>query len=178
MFYGKRVLRNFTKFTGKHLCQSLRPATLLNKRLLHSCFTVNFAKFLRTPFLQNTSRRLLLNLSLRWWIFRSSCSQMFFKIRVLKKSLLNCVPCVLKTCSYANVPCVLTCSRANMSCVPTCLRANTPCVLTCSRANMPCVLMYSCVLRAYVLTCSRVNVPCELTCSCVNVPSSITLIYI
>ena len=44
------VLRNFTKFTGKHLCQSLR-------RL----FAVNFVKFQKTPFLQNTSRRLLLN---------------------------------------------------------------------------------------------------------------------
>ena len=59
------VLRNFTKFTGKHLCQSLffnkvadlrpRPSTLLNKRLWHRCFPVNFVKFLRTPFLQNTS---------------------------------------------------------------------------------------------------------------------------
>ena len=58
----KGVLRNFTKFTGKHLCQSLffnkvaglRPATLLKKRLWHRCFPVNFVKFLRTPFLQNT----------------------------------------------------------------------------------------------------------------------------
>ena len=32
-----------------------RPATLLKKRLWHSCFPVNFTKFLRTPFLQNTS---------------------------------------------------------------------------------------------------------------------------
>ena len=60
------------------------------------------------------------------------------------KSLLNCVPCVLKTCSRANVPCVLTCSRANV-----------PCVLTCTRANVPYVLTCQCVLRAYVLTCQR-----------------------
>ena len=32
-----------------------RPATLLKTRLWHRCFPVNFAKFLRTPFLQNTS---------------------------------------------------------------------------------------------------------------------------
>ena len=32
-----------------------RPATLLKKRLWHRCFPVNSAKFLRTPFLQNTS---------------------------------------------------------------------------------------------------------------------------
>ena len=64
----KGVPRNFTKFTGKHLCQSLffnkvaglSPATLLEKRLWHRCFPVNFAKSLRTPFLQNTSGRLLL----------------------------------------------------------------------------------------------------------------------
>ena len=29
----------------------LRPATLLKKRLWHRCFLVNFAKFLRIPFL-------------------------------------------------------------------------------------------------------------------------------
>ena len=28
-----------------------QPATLSKKRLWHSCFAVNFAKFLRTPFL-------------------------------------------------------------------------------------------------------------------------------
>ena len=57
----KGVLRNFTKFTGKHLCQSifvnkvagLSLATLLKKRLWHRCFPVKFAKFLRTPFPQN-----------------------------------------------------------------------------------------------------------------------------
>ena len=38
----KGFLRNFTKFTGKHLCQV-------------------FVKFLRTPFLQNTSGRILLS---------------------------------------------------------------------------------------------------------------------
>ena len=38
----------------------LRPAPLLKKRLWHRCFPVNFVKFLRTPFLQNTCGRLLL----------------------------------------------------------------------------------------------------------------------
>ena len=32
-----------------------QPATLLKKRLWHRCFPVNFVKFLRTLFLQNTS---------------------------------------------------------------------------------------------------------------------------
>ena len=51
------VFRNFAKFTGKHLMS----ATLLKKRLWHRCFPVNFAKFLRIPFLQKTYWRLLLN---------------------------------------------------------------------------------------------------------------------
>ena len=33
---------------------------VIKKRLWHICFPVNFAKFLRTPFLQNTYGRLLL----------------------------------------------------------------------------------------------------------------------
>ena len=58
----KGILRNLTKFTEKHLCQSLRPATLLNKRLWHRCFTVNFAKFLRTLFLKEHLRWLPLSI--------------------------------------------------------------------------------------------------------------------
>ena len=78
----KGVLRNFTKFTGKPLCQSLffnkvaclRPGSPFyqKKRLWHRCFSVNFVKFLRIPFLQNTSGRLLLQLfqvfCLSWYL--------------------------------------------------------------------------------------------------------------
>ena len=57
---SKGVLRNFAKFTGKHLCHSLffkkiaglRPLTFFKKRLWHRDFHVNFAKFLRTPFVK------------------------------------------------------------------------------------------------------------------------------
>ena len=55
----KGVLRNFAKFAGKHLCQSLFFNKVAGLRLWHRCFPVNFAKFLRTPFLQNTLWRLL-----------------------------------------------------------------------------------------------------------------------
>ena len=74
----KSVLRNFVKFTGKHLCQSLfynkvaglRPATSLNKRLWHRCFLVNFAKFLRTPtFFIEHLWWLLLKSSQLWQIY-------------------------------------------------------------------------------------------------------------
>ena len=55
VFYKKSILKNFQKFTRKHLCQSLffnkvadlRLVTLLKKRLWHRFFPVNFAKFLR-----------------------------------------------------------------------------------------------------------------------------------
>ena len=57
VFSKKVVLRNFAKFTGKHLYQNfffdvaagLGPATLLQKRFWRRCFPVNFVKFLRTP---------------------------------------------------------------------------------------------------------------------------------
>ena len=66
VFLEKGVLKICSKFTGEDPCQSvisikllcfadLRPATLLKKRLWHRYFPVNFAKFFRTPFSQNTS---------------------------------------------------------------------------------------------------------------------------
>ena len=68
VFCKKGVLRKFSKFTGKHLCQSLylnkvaclRPATLFKKRLWHRCFPVSFGNSLRTPFLTEHLRCLLL----------------------------------------------------------------------------------------------------------------------
>ena len=64
VFLKKGVLKNFPKLTGKHQCQSLFFNRTLNiyfikKGPWHRCFLVNFAKLLRTPFLQNTSGQLL-----------------------------------------------------------------------------------------------------------------------
>ena len=56
----QRCSYNFRKFHRKTSVKSLAPATLLKKRLWHRCFPVNFAKFVRIPFLKNTSGRLLL----------------------------------------------------------------------------------------------------------------------
>ena len=69
VFYKKVVLRNFAKFTRKHLRQrvffnkvaGLRFASLSKKGLWHRCFLVNFAKFLRTPFVTEHMWWLLLN---------------------------------------------------------------------------------------------------------------------
>ena len=54
----KVVPKNFTKFTGKHLCQSLffnkvsglRHATLLKKRFWQRCFPVNFCEISKNTF--------------------------------------------------------------------------------------------------------------------------------
>ena len=49
VFCKEGVLRNFTKFTGKHLIK-LQASGLRKKRLWHRRFPVNFVKFLRTHF--------------------------------------------------------------------------------------------------------------------------------
>ena len=67
MFCKKGVLTNFTKIHRKtpvpeslfNEVAGLRSATLLKKRLWHRCFPVNFAKFLRTPFI----------IEHVWWLF-------------------------------------------------------------------------------------------------------------
>ena len=58
VFCKKGVLRNFVKFTGKYLCQGLFSNKVSG--LWYRCFPVNFAKFLRTPFLKEHLRWLLL----------------------------------------------------------------------------------------------------------------------
>ena len=63
----KGGLKNFAKFLRKHLWQSRffnKIATLLENSFRRRCFPVNCGKFLRTPFLQNTSGQLLLKTSL------------------------------------------------------------------------------------------------------------------
>ena len=54
-FFMKSLESKKKKLALKHQ----RPATLLKR--VTGCFPMNFAKFLRTPFLQNTSGRLLLD---------------------------------------------------------------------------------------------------------------------
>ena len=55
----KYVIRKLPRLRKKEFKRSLRPATLSKKRPWRRCFAVNFVKFLKTPFLQNTSGRLL-----------------------------------------------------------------------------------------------------------------------
>ena len=66
-FFIKSVMRNIAEFTRKYLCRNLffdkvklcMSATSLKKSLNRS-LNKYFAKFVRTPFLQNTNGRLLL----------------------------------------------------------------------------------------------------------------------
>ena len=64
VFYKKRCSQKFRKIHQSlffNKVAGLRLATLLKKKLWHRCVPVSFTKFLRTPFLQNTSGRLLLS---------------------------------------------------------------------------------------------------------------------
>ena len=80
------VLRNFAKFAGKRLCLSL----FFNKvaGLRHRRFPVNFAKFLRTSFLENTAGRLLL-----WFVvnFIKRLTKTFLKNTSLTHNLMNLI---------------------------------------------------------------------------------------
>ena len=56
MFFRIGVFKNLTNFTGKYMCWSLfnkladlKAYNFTKKRLQHTCFSVKFAKFLRTP---------------------------------------------------------------------------------------------------------------------------------
>ena len=72
-------------------------------------------------------------------------------------SLLNWLPCVLETCSRANVPCVLTC----LACLRACQRASRAYMLTCQGALHAYEVICQHVLCAHML---HANVPWVLTC--------------
>ena len=53
----------FSKVAGLHVCNFIK------KKFQHSCFLVNFSKFLRTPFLQNNSGWLLPAIRFHWKVY-------------------------------------------------------------------------------------------------------------
>ena len=66
VFFKKKVLFEISQNSQEN---TFARSSFLKKKLWHRCFPVNFAKFLRTPFLQKTSGRLLLfflNLTYVW----------------------------------------------------------------------------------------------------------------
>ena len=94
LFCKKSVIRNFAKVTEKHLYQSLFSnkvagwgLELYQKGLWHRCFPVNFAKFLRTQFLQNTYGRPRLKTN---FLFRISISDTRIMRKIhLKRALMT-----------------------------------------------------------------------------------------
>ena len=90
----KGVHKKFAKFTGKHLCWSLfshkvtgqKSATLFKNKLQHRCFLVNFGKFLRTPFSENTFGDCFCKTSLynwsrnKWLLLNSNIAPLMFDL--------------------------------------------------------------------------------------------------
>ena len=89
----KKVFWKISQNSQKNTCagvsliklQAFRPATLLKERLWHMCFPVNFAKFWRKSFLQNTSGQLLLWLHALQWLLslawsKSQVRKMWWKL--------------------------------------------------------------------------------------------------
>ena len=104
---------------------------------------------------------------------------LFSEMAVKLRSLQNCVPCVLKTRSRANVSCVLTWSLATCR---ACLRTHVPTYLACLRAIQPtysaCLYAHASTylarLRAHVpmcLACLSAHVRLCLVCLRAHVPS-------
>ena len=62
VFYKKGVVRNFTKFIGKHLCLSLffnkvaglRPATFIKKETMAQVFSYEFCEISKNTFFHRT----------------------------------------------------------------------------------------------------------------------------
>ena len=97
MFYKKSVLRNFVKFTGKHMCQSLffnkvaglRPANLLKRGTLAQVFSYEFCEIFSNTF--------FLTKHLRWLLVLGHCKNfknfsfpiIFKHIQQWKKTLIH-----------------------------------------------------------------------------------------
>ena len=105
----------------------VRSSFFIKKRLWHRCFPLNFAKFLRTPFLQNTSGRLFLytavncfktlNLTFRlynllhWFILYGSMLLFLFLFFLLFQSSLFLRTLVLQLLTFSYEDNVFLCFR-------------------------------------------------------------------
>ena len=84
VFCKKDVLKNFTRFTGKHFCWSLffnkvaglRLESLFKKRLEHGCFPLNLVKFFNNSFLRTP-------------LVAASIQKVYFCQIFVKKKMLN-----------------------------------------------------------------------------------------
>ena len=82
--------------------------SLAKKRLQHRCFPVNFTKFIRTPFLQNTTGRLLLEFFLLWTVCLPSElieTRFFLFLNILYTNLereMNIINFTVSNCKLGN----------------------------------------------------------------------------
>ena len=88
---SRGIYKNFVKFKGKHLCQSLFwPATLFKKKLWHRhrCFPVNFAKFLRTVFYRTPLAAAFgfIDFKIQWALSNSNSQGESEFVRIMKSS--------------------------------------------------------------------------------------------
>ena len=86
-------LKSFANFTGKHLCWSLflknlqaEGLQLHKKRLQHSCFLAEFAKFLRTTFLKEHLWRVLLHFFFKKALLNSHFTKPCYNILIFFSS--------------------------------------------------------------------------------------------
>ena len=76
----KCVLRNFAKFTGKHLCQSLLACNFIKKETLAQVFSCEFCEISKNTLFHRTP---LVAASTHWMIDYLGC--MVFKIGFISK---------------------------------------------------------------------------------------------
>ena len=93
MFFRIGVFRNLTIFKGNHLCWSLllknlqaEGLQLHKKRLQHSCFLAEFAKFLRTTFLKEHLWRVLLHFFFKKALLNSHFTKPCYNILIFFSS--------------------------------------------------------------------------------------------
>ena len=90
-----------------------RPETVLKRKLRHGCFPISFVKFLRIPFLQNTSGRLLLNkkhfsksvcIHTKTWGLWFCLSMTKLKVKINTSQL-----CLIITSVFSRIKCLQWC---------------------------------------------------------------------
>ena len=102
----KGVLKIFAKFTGKHLCQGLFFNKAAGLKPFHT-----FAKFLRTPILQYTFRRLLLKINL-WLIQKRKKIKMLFRDFSIVKLSISPTTLLIKSYNFIS-PAILLIKDSN-----------------------------------------------------------------
>ena len=91
VFLGKGLLEICSKFTGEHLCQIAISIKLQSRAvaeqlfeiaLRHGCSPVNLLHIFRTPFLKNTSGRLLLVFHILLYTYIcTKCTKLFIHVQ-------------------------------------------------------------------------------------------------